>query len=335
MRIDAIDMARGYTVLLMPLIHAMVMYAGVDAHFTTTATVISWFGEETGAPLFMLLMGLSAGLTKKATAFYFLKRSIVLLCLAFLLNLLKFVLPYVSGTMPHDLLIDLGMATKERTALNLLLIGDIFHLAALSFMTFALCRLAGNKERFFEYLLPVLVFLISERPFYNNSFLTAWLTGTVPNVYFPLLPWLFYPLLGKLLSGVIETEDGAFWKLAVMGAGWVMAALFIFGFTPHESLFRFYKPGQGALLYYSGCSLMWLFVCDRFSKACCLTHVKEWLRFLSRHITLFYLIQWVLVCWAMAVVGYRQQSLINTLLLATIITALTVWLTVAFVKLKR
>lgn len=329
MRIDAIDIARGYTVLLMPMIHTIVVYGNEPVHESLFATVMAFFAEETGAPLFMFLMGFSAGLKTNASFSFFLKRSAVLMVLAFLLNLLKFVPLFLPGQMPQALRLDLGINNEATALVDLLLIGDILHLASFSFLLFALCRLAGRYQWLFEawLLLMVWMFAWAGYSFENTHRICAWLVGTMPHAFFPVLPWLFYPLAGKLFSIFIKEWNLSFYTCAVIGIVLLLASLELSGFVPHRDLLAFYKPGSAALIYYTACSMIWLFVCATFAKTRSLHAFKQLLCFLSKHITAVYFIQWILVFSCVTVVGYRQQDMFNTLLLSLLISLLTVLLT--------
>ncbi|HLP37719.1 heparan-alpha-glucosaminide N-acetyltransferase domain-containing protein [Lacibacter sp.] len=323
MRIDAIDIARGYTVLIMPMVHVFVVFGNTDTLHSLAAIVMSIFAEETGAPLFMFLMGLSAGLNRDISPRILFKRSLVLMALAFVLNFLKFVLPFLPGLFPVSLLIDLGISDTGTAVIELLLIGDILHLASLSFFVFGISSLFRRYQWMFEFLvLLALLICVSYAWSIEDSFgIAAWIAGELPDAYFPLLPWLFYPLAGKLVSFVLIKFTRPFWIYSL--AGVVLLCISSFHFLPHENLYNYYKPGVAGLLYYTGCILIWLMVCDCFSKVKLFHGLKENLRFLSRHITMVYFIQWLLIMWSVALIGYRQQGLWSTLLIALLITTAT------------
>lgn len=332
MRIDAIDIARGYTVLLMPMIHTIVVYGNETVHESLFAAVMSFFAEETGATLFMILMGLSAGLNTHASFLFFLRRSMILMALAFLLNLLKFFPLLLAGQMPQALLMDLGINNEATALVDLLLMGDILHLASFSFLLLAFCRLAGRYQWLFEawLLLMVWMFAWGGYAFENSHGIYAWLMGVMPHAFFPVLPWLFYPLAGKLLAIFIKESNFSFLTCSVLGIVLLLTSLGLSGFVPHIDLITFYKPGSSALIYYTACSLIWLFVCAAFAKTTSSHAFKQLLRFLSKHITAVYFIQWVLVCWCLCMAPYRQLDIFSTVGLGIFLTILTVLLTRLF-----
>lgn len=332
MRIAAIDIARGYTVLIMPMVHVFVVFGNADTHYSMPGRILSFFAEETGAPLFMFLMGLSAGLNRKTSPSVFCKRGLELMLLAFLLNFFKFVFPFLLGILPVCLLVDLGISTAETAVIGLLLIGDILHLASLSFFVFSISSLLGRYQWVIEIfvLLALLICASHGWPIRNTVGIAAWIGGELPKAYFPLIPWLFYPLAGKLVSFVLLTFARPFWMYGL--AGVVLLYISSFHFLPHADLYHYYKPGVAGLLYYTGCSLIWLLVCNCFSNVKLFHGLKENLRFLSRHITMVYFIQWLLIIWSVGLIGYRQQGLWSTLFIALLITTVTVLLTGFFKK---
>ncbi|MEL6538873.1 MAG: hypothetical protein AAFQ98_25885, partial [Bacteroidota bacterium] len=58
----------------------------------------------------------------------------------------------------------------------------------------------------------------------------------------------------------------------------------------------------------------------------------DFLRYSSRHVTLIYITQWVLICWGMGILGFQQLNITQVLCLIPLITAVTYGVNWALVR---
>src|SRR5687767_2840640 len=106
-RIKSIDLTRGFTVFFIPAIHSVMLYSKTSVHETAFGKCLVFVAEWPGAQVFMLLMGISFALSRKTHLKNVLIRSVVLLGVAYLLNALKFLVPYFLIGLPKTFKNDL------------------------------------------------------------------------------------------------------------------------------------------------------------------------------------------------------------------------------------
>jgi len=77
----------------------------------------------------------------------------------------------------------------------------------------------------------------------------------------------------------------------------------------------FFHLGPGGIWYLTGLNLIAIWFANWLVNHVSLTRVMPVINYCSRHVTTLYIMQWIIVCWGMAVVGYQQLSPMNTFLL--------------------
>lgn len=85
----------------------------------------------------------------------------------------------------------------------------------------------------------------------------------------------------------------------------------------------FFHMGPGGILLLSGVNLPVLWAPNLWVKRKVNALWVRGLSYLSRHVTAFYVIQWVLIYWFMAFFGYHQQNALNTLAIGGLMFVLT------------
>src|ERR1700678_2424533 len=109
MRIKSLDLARGFTVLCMPAVHTVLLYAKPSGYATVFGQLLRFIAERPGAQLFMVYMGISITLSSKLTWEAVGKSSFLLLFAGYGLNIAKFVIPLKLGMLPASLENELGI----------------------------------------------------------------------------------------------------------------------------------------------------------------------------------------------------------------------------------
>jgi hypothetical protein len=326
-RIKELDIARGFTVFIMAAVHAVLIYSTTDVHTSWLGSILFFLAEGPGAPLFMALMGTSFVLSGKSSMKERLKRALVLLFLAYVLNFFKFIIPLAAGAIPPQLLQDFGIPGGSEGAWQLFLLGDILQLAAISLVVLSLLERLPNYH-YWAMLLAVIVLVVSpflwnihsKQPVLNYIFDLLW--GYNARVYFPVFPWLVYPLAGMAAGYYLQTTEGFFVKARNVGILLMICGWAISTFDPALHWGDFYRTAQGGTLYYTGFIFLWLYVCHLAVKFIPPNRFFGLLTSLSRDITRIYLVQWVLVFWLIALIGYRQLGIAASLLCMAGITCL-------------
>jgi Heparan-alpha-glucosaminide N-acetyltransferase, catalytic len=342
-RIKSIDLARGFTVLMIAPIHTVMLYSKLSVRDTLMAKLLAFIAEGPGAQLFMLLMGVLFALAPQKRFLMTYKRVFYLFHGAILLNIIKFVIPHFLGWTPPALLNDLNIAPGLQGYIHLALIGDILQFAAISTLVLYFVNQLPYAK-YFSVLLAAIICLLS--PFgwdlhsHNLSldYLLQLVGGQPPHVFFPLLPWLVYPLVGLSL-GIqlrnIDEHQHAFWLCRDMG--WV---LIIFGsvlqyFFPGFSNTSFYRTGYYGTMIHLGIVGVTLTVWECISENVKENQFFELLRYASRNITPIYIIQWILICWLLPIFGYHDLEFIPTLGAITFTSFLTITISFFFKKTSK
>ncbi|MGB8193501.1 MAG: heparan-alpha-glucosaminide N-acetyltransferase domain-containing protein [Chitinophagaceae bacterium] len=340
MRIKEIDIARGFTVFIMAAVHAVLIYSTPEVHASWLGDILFFLAEGPGAPLFMMVMGISFVLSRKTSVSERLRRAALLLLLAYVLNFLKFLVPLAAGGIPQQLLADFGIPPGSAATWHFLLLGDILQLAAIALTVLTLLHCLRN----YHYWAMAIAFIIlivtpflwqvnSANPVLNYIFDLLW--GFNSRVYFPAFPWLVYPLTGMAAGYYLQTSPGFFAKARNIGLLLIGTGLIISSFDPAWHWGDFYRTAQGGTLYYIGFVLLWLYLCHLAVKLLPDNSFFTLLTRLSRHITRIYLIQWVLVFWLIGLIGYRQLNIIASLVCIVLITSLVILIGLLPEKLKK
>lgn len=327
-RIKSIDLARGFTVLFIPLVHSVMVYCDQKDYDSIIVTILSFIAKWPGAQVFMLLMGVSFALTGQRNFKRVAKRSIVLLVVGYALNALKFVIPYLFGGLPASFLHEMN----ANSWVSLLVTGDIFHFAALSLLILYVVK------RLPEY--PVIAILLSIAVCFGSAFwwdlccnnflldhLLGLVSGAPPKVFFPLLPWIVYPLAGLAI--------GHYLKQCIVST---YVALFFLGlamFFISSSIYMsidvvgsFYRTGARDTLRHIGFVGVWVSLSWIATVVFPDNGLFRFLTWCSKNITLIYVLQWPIVFWLVPFIGYQSLTVCEAVFIGVVITAVVFLLTV-------
>ncbi|HEY0679429.1 MAG TPA: heparan-alpha-glucosaminide N-acetyltransferase domain-containing protein [Chitinophagaceae bacterium] len=332
MRIPEIDIARGFTVFIMAAIHALMIYSTPDVHVSWLGKIMFFLAEGPGAPLFMMMMGISFVLSGRTNTISNLKRAGLHFVLAYVLNFFKFLIPLAAGIIPAQLLSDFGIASGDKTVMHLFLLGDILQLAAISMLVLSLLIKIRNYQ-YWAMLLAIMIALSAPYLWEIHSSNTLvdhfcnLLWGYNSKVYFPVFPWLVYPLVGVSAGYFLKlqlriTQPVFFIKARNVGIALVLTGLIIISFDPAFHWGDFYRTGQGGTIYYTGFVLLWLYGCHLAVKYLPQNYFFRLLTFLSKHITRVYLVQWILIFWLIGVIGYRSLDVMESVICITIVSGM-------------
>jgi uncharacterized membrane protein len=243
-----IDLARGFTVLCIAPIHTLLVYSQPYVTNTLPGKLLAFIAEWHGAQIFMLFMGISITFKDPQPLQKILKKSGILLAAAYLLNIFKFVIPYFFRALPPDLLNLLSIDPADHPVLHFILIGDILHFATVGYL---LAALLYNQKNYAKISLAAAAIICFISPlFYDatscntliNYFLLLF-TGHLPQTFFPVFPWIIYPLLGLWIGSLLKQEKPiiAFDSLWLLGAGLLIIAVAVKYFLHDYSFSLFYR----------------------------------------------------------------------------------------------
>ncbi|ANH80012.1 hypothetical protein A8C56_02585 [Niabella ginsenosidivorans] len=304
----------------MPAIHTVLLYSTLPVKQGLLGILLGFLAETSGAPLFMLLMGLFIALGREKTVAYILKRSVLLLAAGYLLNSLKFLVPYFLGWIPQQFLTDNGLAINETTPIQLFLTGDILQFAAIAYAACALLKKwTNNKAAYIFVFLLVLLITPYTWKWHSNGALAAplaLLTAKPPYTFFPLFPWLLYPLAGLITGSLLKEAEGKAFNrlLAGLALGLALTGYVVMLTEPADWQTEFYRLGRGGTVFHVGLALGWVWLFIVLAKKVRGNYLFGLLQWLSDHILLFYMLQWIVIFWSFPLFGYNRLRLLSSLL---------------------
>ncbi|OJJ22575.1 hypothetical protein BKI52_07790 [marine bacterium AO1-C] len=331
-RVKSIDLARGVGVLLLVPLHTLWMYA--DKHTqgnTLLGEVVHFTGTGTG--MFLITMGFSFTMSRNQSLQLSFRRGLLLLAVGYGMNFLKFVLPNLLGFQPDDLIKAYGW-TPPATFDNLLYMlgtGDILQMAGISLFIMGIANhFSKNKyvplgmAVFFAVVTSFVRGIRAGVPGFDYFLDLLW--GEQFNVYFPVFPWISLILAG-IYFGRVYMEDNreekrAFQQMWQIGLLFVAGGVALSAYDYQRFYGDYFHLGSGGALYLIGASLL----LARFGKFLVdvvkPNRVYNFFYYLSARITSFYVIQWVLICWGMGLVGFQKMNATQVSLAMLVMIAL-------------
>jgi uncharacterized membrane protein len=330
-RVRAFDLARGLAIVFMIGVHVLWHWGAPDTWTSPVGQAISFLGGPTAAPVFMFLMGASLAFSSRTSFGSLVVRGLWLLWLGYLLNVLRGVLPAYLG-------LTAGVISQEQIAPFtlpwLLTTVDVHHMAGLSLIAFAgLARAARPGWTW----LGIAAVVVLAGPFlrgldFGTPLLDAPLTpilGGAPNVYYAVVPWIAFPLVGAAFGAVVaRAPDRArmFRWAALLGLGLCAAGVALFAVTPPTfDVETYWRMPPSFFVAILGLVLVWLWVCDLIVRHVRANRLFTFLYGWSANVIAIYFTHWLVVGWGVGVFGFRSQPLEGALLgilVAIVATAL-------------
>ncbi len=332
-RILAIDLARGIAVLMVVLVHTLWIYGdAVTQSETWLGKTIHFIGK--GTPVFLIAMGVSFTLSRNQNIVLSIKRAFYILAVGYLMNFLKFVLPVLLGIMPDNFIEAYGWtppATLDHM-IYMLSTGDILQLAGVSLLFMGVIN-HFSKSKYVPLVLALFIAFITKEihgfqiEVVGVSYILDLLWGSGWNVYFAVFPWFSFILIGMFFGKWYKEENNSnkslFSNMLISGILLMIlgGGLCYYNFEYHFG--DYFHLGPGGVLYLAGFNLACLWIMHLI-----VTRVKEniffkFLYYCSQRVTTIYVVQWVLICWGMAVFGYQQLGTTGVLFLIPVFMLLT------------
>jgi len=296
------DLLKGTAVVLMIQVHIMELFAQQAILDSWVGEISLFLGGPPVAPVFMAVMGYFAGRpTKSARSQVF--RGLKLVVLGFVLNL---------GLNCH-LFLKIQSGELQVSPWEYVFGVDILILAGLSLIVIGLLRPLFGSHPGSWGLAAVVVVLLT--PVANDA-LTAqdarkWVYACVAGEYwwsyFPLFPWLAYPLLGASVRLWKEQpiHDNTVWRTAGRSrstnvVSWVLLGLVLTLTVPRviaitHDLPRYYHHDGWPFLWFCVFLLLWVRLFHLADRHLGRFWPARWLKWMGRHITVLYVLQWLII----------------------------------------
>ena len=335
-RILVLDLGRGWAVLGLAIVHTLWMFSDPSTQMDSSLGKIIHLLNK-GAAAFLVWMGMSLMLSRTQSFMGDIVRGIFILALAYMMNVLKFIVPIeVFGTMPEAFIEAYGWQSPLNTdqLMYLASTGDILQLAGISLLMIAFIRqFVPSKWG----VLAIAFFILSisrevagyQPGIAGLDYLADLFFAVNYHIYFPVVPWFSFILFGMFLGMLLKEYDydhnrlfkNTLWMgfiTMAMGGG-----LCAYNYEYHFGNYFHHGPGGTIFLLGVNFVFIWLAyilvekVVNKEGKA------VQLLTWCSQRITSIYIIQWVVICWSMGVVGFHTLNVTETLAMMPIMLGLT------------
>jgi hypothetical protein len=309
-RLPLPDLLKGLAVFVIIPIHIMETFIDYPGRESLFGKGLLLPGGPVAVPVFMMVMGYFVAMSKKSTG-QNMFRGILIFILGILLNI---------GLNFH-LLIKIKFYGWQLNPLQAIFGVDIFLLAGLSIIILTVLKTIKNRQQWIT--LALILFISGSTSYLNEilmvterNYILPFIGGNYSWSYFPLFPWLSYPLVGFLIQKqeqhirVFVHRHKAL-RIAFPIIVFLLVVIFSgYGIETTINLDKYYHHNFFFFLWTLGVDLLWLLfirlIVRKFSQFPLITFF-EWL---GKNITVFYIIQWLIIG-NIATAIYQTQELSN------------------------
>ncbi len=294
MRNETADLAKGMAILLMIQVHLTEVFAKPEIYSGLFGLISLFLGGSPVAPLFLAILGYFLAKSRR-TFRQVIVRGVAILMLGFFLNL---------GLNFH-LLIKIYNKVLILDPWRFIFGTDILFLAGFSIISIAILRLIVKKNVFAYLFVCVVILLLTPHinaslPAYSDfRYILAFIGGPYQWSYFPLFPWLAYPLLGfafflvqhQFVNFLSEKEQ----LIVLLLAGFIMMLTINYGVSISTNLILYYHHGVFFFLWNVSFLIFWLLLLNRLEMDLGRYSLFSYIKWLGRNVTLAYVFQWLII----------------------------------------
>ncbi len=290
------DLLKGIAVLLMIQVHVMELFASYVMSSSTVGKLSLFLGGAPVTPLFMVVFGYFIAQAHKSTQ-QLLVRGIKIFLLGMVLNM----------ALNFNLMISVYHEKLHVDVLPYIFGVDILHFAGIALVMIAPLKKTIKKRGLFILVTMLVIIFLSQYALNyapNNAVLkytSAFFYGSTQWSYFPLFPWLAYPLTGMAIYQLQQRYPidlmHAIKTNKALGVGALLFVVLTLGYAIRvtSDLPTYYHHG---ILFF-----LWVIVFLTVYSACIYLiteHLKttvffKYLTWLGKHVTLIYIIQWIII----------------------------------------
>lgn len=321
------DLLKGLAVIFMIQVHLLELFATPEIYVSWMGKISLFLGGPPAAPVFMVVMGYYFAGSKRSFNSGLI-RGLKLILLGFLLNI---------GLNMH-LFIRIANGSIVTSPWPYLFGVDILFLAGLSLIILSIVKHYFKFNIIPYFLILALIFTV--QPFISPdsgvepiNYLRAYFAGNgIWWSYFPLIPWLAYPVVGLIFHMLMDRFATMYQKLRLPLL--LISGIITFVFMGYASnitanLPEYYHHGVLFFMYICFFLVFYAIVVDIISRFPA-TWLSRWVAWLGVQVTAAYVIQWLLIG-NIATALYQTQEyvqlviwLIAVLLLTT--TGVFIWM---------
>lgn len=334
-RISLADSIKGIALLLMIQVHVIELFAKQEIYDSFMGSISLFFGGIPAAPVFLLLMGYFLAYNKKRPIETAL-RGVRLFLGGILLNI----------GLNLNLLYKIFFENWDLNPLKYILGADILTLAGLGLLCFAFIQKIAKNRYIIYFSLAIVITLFSQlihpEQFEDHLFryVLSFLIGGTSWSFFPLVPWLSFPLLGfgfKLINDKLDFNalSKLWWSKFISSILiFILAITINFAITVSTNLVEYYHFDFLFFLWSVAFIIIWIYVLFFIEKRFQKTPFFLYLQFLGKNVTAVYVFQWLIIG-NLATSFFKTKNLEQWALWVLLITISTSVLTYFWVKLRR
>ncbi len=295
-RSQTADMLKGIAILLMIQVHIVELFASNYLYSSNMGKILLFLGGPPVAPVFMIIFGYFM-LSPQKTILQLVRRGVGIFSLGMLLNL----------ALNFNLILSVYQKKIQADIWPYIFGVDILQFAGLSLIIIALLKNTFQKHlsiMFGMILLSVFLgkLLLQYIP-ENNTLLyvSSYFYGSTYWSYFPLFPWIAYPLSGIAFYQLQQSMDLNFLKLPKIRiiAGSITLLLLIitmqFAFSITSNLSLYYHHGALFFLWVILFCMFYTLLIQPINQLLEKTIIIRYIKWLGKNVTLIYVIQWIII----------------------------------------
>ncbi|MBX2991686.1 MAG: DUF1624 domain-containing protein [Bacteroidetes bacterium] len=317
------DLLKGLAVVFMILVHLVELFSTPAIYESIAGRVALFLGGPPAAPVFMAVMGYFLASSRKSF-FQQIRRGVFLFLGGVLLNI----------GLNLNLLFSIRSGRFDLDPLAYIFGADVLPLAGLSVMAIALLRTIF-RQSWIAYLIlafaaaaltPLLHNIESSDPFLK--YIVPFFWGKSSWSYFPLFPWLAYPLLGyayKIGSESFTLHSQMTPLIRLLLLAFCACCLLMFSknaLAISVDLSRYYHHSLSFTLWVALFLCAWSLLVSFFEEHTGNTLPVLYIKWIGRNVTAAYVFQWLFIG-NLATELYRTQTVIQTLIWFFVVLAAT------------
>lgn len=184
------DVLKGFAVFLIVPVHILETFIDYPGRESLFGKILLVLGGPVGVPVFMMIMGYFIAKSKK-TILQNIARGVKVFFLGLLLNI----------GLNANLLLKIKFSGWQINPWEYIFGVDIFYLAGLSIIVLAILKKIEKGKALVAFVFAFLVIGLTAQMneflmVTDRNYILPFIAGTYSWAYFPLFPWLAYPLLG-------------------------------------------------------------------------------------------------------------------------------------------
>lgn len=288
------DLLKGFAVLFMIQIHIMELFINKSGQESMLGQISLFLGGPFAAPVFMVVMGYFISKSRKSL-FENLIRGFKIFMLGLLLNI---------GLNFH-LFIKIITGNIELNPLEYIFGIDILFLAGMSIILLSIFKKVIKEKHWIILMLILIVSLAT--PYINelittqdNNYFLPFIGGHFSWSYFPLFPWLAYPLVGLLfhkweniIVEFIQKNKWAF-RFFVSGIFVLLIVFFKFGISSSINLDYYYHHHFLFFLWVIALVILWTLFLQLSVKYLNFKLIR-FIKWMGEKVTVIFVIQWLII----------------------------------------